>query len=274
MSRLFASGGQSTEASASASVLPMNIQGWFPLGLTGVISLQSKGLSRVFSSTTVQKNQFFSIQPSLWFNSLIHTWLLEKPQLWLSGPLLAKWSLLFGKVMSSYSGCPKGRSNQTHSFCPSTLFPPDSPAQGIALSFTQFPKPAALNAFKVLFPSVPMWHQNTDEPPANHLLIPITFLSPQLSQSFHNPRTPNSMKESESEVAKSYPTLCDPMDCSLPGSTVYGIFQARILEWVAISFSRRSSQTRDWSWVSHIVGRRYTVWATREIPISKYFTPL
>ena len=60
----FASGGQSNEASASASVLEMNIQGWFPLGLTGLISLLSKGLSRVFSSTTVRKHQFFSFQPS------------------------------------------------------------------------------------------------------------------------------------------------------------------------------------------------------------------
>ena len=59
--------------------LPMNIQDWFPLGLTGWISLQSKGLSRVFSNTTVQKHQFFSVQLSLWFNSQIYTWLLEKP---------------------------------------------------------------------------------------------------------------------------------------------------------------------------------------------------
>ena len=62
----------------SASVLPMNIQGWFPLGLTGLISLQSKGLSRVFSNTTIRKDQFFSAQPSLWPISHIHTWLLEK----------------------------------------------------------------------------------------------------------------------------------------------------------------------------------------------------
>ena len=88
MSQLFASGGQSIAASASASVLPMNIQGWFPLGLTDLISLQSKGLSRVFSSTTVGKHQFFSTQPSLWSNSQICTLLLEKPQLWLDGPLL------------------------------------------------------------------------------------------------------------------------------------------------------------------------------------------
>ena len=76
MSQVFASGGQSI--GASASVLPMNIQDWFPLGLTGWISLQSKGLSRVFSNTVVQKHQFFGTQPSLWSNSHIHTWLLEK----------------------------------------------------------------------------------------------------------------------------------------------------------------------------------------------------
>ena len=78
MSRFFASGGQSTRASASASVLPMNIQGWFPLGLTGFISLQFKGLLIVFSNTTVQKHQFFSTQHSLRSNSHICTWLLEK----------------------------------------------------------------------------------------------------------------------------------------------------------------------------------------------------
>ena len=90
ISQLFASGGQSIGVSASVSVLPMNIQDWFPLGLTGLISLLSKGLSRVFSNSTVQKHQFFSAQPSLWSNSHIHTWLLEKPQLWLDGPLSAK----------------------------------------------------------------------------------------------------------------------------------------------------------------------------------------
>ena len=73
------SGGQSIGISASASVLPMNTQDWFLLGLTSLISLQSKGLSRVFSNTTVQKHQFFGTQLSLWSNSHIHTWLLEKP---------------------------------------------------------------------------------------------------------------------------------------------------------------------------------------------------
>ena len=79
MSQLVAWGGQSIGVSASASVLPMNIQDWFPLELTGLISLQSKGLSRVFSNTTVQKHQFFSAQLSLWSHSHIHTWLLAKP---------------------------------------------------------------------------------------------------------------------------------------------------------------------------------------------------
>ena len=79
MSQLFASGGQSVGVSASTSVLPKNIQGWFPVGLTGLISLQSKGLWRVFFNTAVQRHQFFGIQPSLQSNSHIHTWLLEKP---------------------------------------------------------------------------------------------------------------------------------------------------------------------------------------------------
>ena len=79
MSWLFSSGGQSIVASTSASVLPMNIQGCFLLGWTGWISLQSKGLSGVFSNTTVQKDQFFDTQPSLWSNSHICTWLLKKP---------------------------------------------------------------------------------------------------------------------------------------------------------------------------------------------------
>ena len=78
MSWLFASCGQSVGASASASILPVNIQDWFPLELTGLISLLSKGLSRIFSSTIDQKHQIFSTQPLLWFNSHIHIWLLEK----------------------------------------------------------------------------------------------------------------------------------------------------------------------------------------------------
>ena len=91
MSQLFTSSGQSIGVSAPASVLPMNIQDWFPLRLTGLISLQSKGLLRVFFNTTVWKHQFFSAQPSLWSNSHIRTWLSEKPWLWLYRPLSADW---------------------------------------------------------------------------------------------------------------------------------------------------------------------------------------
>ena len=79
MSQFFASGGQSIGVSASTSVLEMNIQNWFSLGWTAWIFLQSKGLSRVFSNTIVQKHQFFGAQPSSQSNSHIHTWLLEKP---------------------------------------------------------------------------------------------------------------------------------------------------------------------------------------------------
>ena len=79
MSQFFTSGGQSTGVSASVSVLPMNIQDWFTLGWTGWISLQSKGLSRVFFNTAVQKHQFFSAQLPLLSNSHIHSWSLEKP---------------------------------------------------------------------------------------------------------------------------------------------------------------------------------------------------
>ena len=95
MSQLFTSGGHSTGVSALALVLPLNIQGWFSLGLTGLIFLLSKGLSRVFSSITVWKHKFFGTQPSLWSGCHIRTWLLEKPQLWLYSPFPAKWCLCF-----------------------------------------------------------------------------------------------------------------------------------------------------------------------------------
>ena len=87
---LFAWGDQSIGVSALASVIPMNAQDWSHLEWTGWISLQSKGLSRVFSNTTVQKHQLFGAQLSSQSNSHIHTWLLEKPKPWLDRPLLAK----------------------------------------------------------------------------------------------------------------------------------------------------------------------------------------
>ena len=68
-----------------------------------------------------------------------------------------------------------------------------------------------------------------------------------------------------SEVAQSCPTLCNPMDCCLPGSSIHGNFLARIMEWVAISFSRGPSQPRDWTQVSRIAGRLLTLWTTREV---------
>ena len=76
--------------------------------------------------------------------------------------------------------------------------------------------------------------------------------------------------ESESEVAQSCPILCDPVDCNLLGFSVHGILQARILEWVAISFSTGSSWPRDQTQVSRIRGRRFYLWATREAPRRKW----
>ena len=92
----FTSSGQSIGVSASTAILPMNIQDWFSLGLTDLISLHSKGLWRVFFNATVQNHQFFSAQPSLWSNSHTHTWLLEKPE------LLTIWTFVI-KVMSLLS---------------------------------------------------------------------------------------------------------------------------------------------------------------------------
>ena len=102
MSWLFPSGGQSIGASASALVLPMNIQGWFPLGLTGLISLQSKGLSRVLSNTTVQKHQFFSTELSLWSNFHIHAWLLDKSHSFDSMSLCCKVMFLLFNTLSRF----------------------------------------------------------------------------------------------------------------------------------------------------------------------------
>ena len=110
VSWLFPSGGQSIGLSASASILPMNFQGWFPLGLTGLISLLSKGLSRVFFSAKIQSHQFFGAQPSVLSNSHIHTWLLEKPLLWLHR--LFWWSNGTNKIL--YAPGPRRKEQWPH----------------------------------------------------------------------------------------------------------------------------------------------------------------
>ena len=96
----------------------------------------------------------------------------------------------------------------------------------------------------------------------------------QCSLNIHQSVTKRKHKNIYSEVAQSCLTFCDPMDCSLPGSSIRGIFQTRILEWVAISFSRRSSWPRDWTWVSCIVGRCFTIWATREVQMCLWLTDI
>ena len=114
MSQFFTSGGQSIGASASASVLPMNIQGWFPLGWSGWISLQSKRLSRVFSSTTVWKHHFFGVQPSLWSSSHTCTWLLEKTIALTTQTFVSKvMSLLFNMLSRFVIACLHAQSCQT-----------------------------------------------------------------------------------------------------------------------------------------------------------------
>ena len=105
MSQLFASGGQSTGVSASGSFLPKNTQGWSPLEWTSWISLQSQGLSRVFSNTTVQKHQFFGAQVSSQYNSRIYTWPLEKP--W---PFLI-WVVFWVFVFVFFEQCGEGNGN-------------------------------------------------------------------------------------------------------------------------------------------------------------------
>ena len=103
-----------------------------------------------------------------------------------------------------------------------------------------------------------------------------TFQSPflnrtsllRLAKHLKKPSSIKRQRKKESKVAQSCPILCDPMDCSLLGSSIHGIFQASILEWVAISFSRRCSWPRDWTWVSCIVGRRFTVKSSNQWEIT------
>ena len=102
----------------------------------------------------------------------------------------------------------------------------------------------------------------------------ITVLSKPESQPHRPGRFSTTLPWKKSEVVQSCPTLCDPMDYSLPGSSVYGIFQARVLEWVAISLSRGSSQPRDQTRVTCTAGRCFTVWATRETTLPPLREPI
>ena len=96
---------------------------------------------------------------------------------------------------------------------------------------------------------------------------------PQKKWSSHHgqQKSPKCSEVKWSEVTQSCPTLCDPIDCSLAGSSVHEIFQAKVLEWIAISFSRGSSRPRDWTQVSRIVDRCFTAWTTREAPTAYEF---
>ena len=123
---LFASGGQSIRTSASASVLPMNIQGWFPLGLTGVIFLLSRGLSRVFSSTTVQKHEFFGVHPSLWSNFHIHPYIHDY-WTWLFSPCPV---IVRGLCVLAAPMSPVRAGSESPSSVPSTMPEPTRAPEG------------------------------------------------------------------------------------------------------------------------------------------------
>ena len=132
MSRFFASGGRSIGASASASVLPMNVQCWFPLGWTGLISLLSKGLSRIFSNTMVWTHQFFSAQPCLWSNSHICTWLLKNQNFDYMGFVCKVMSLVFNIMSRSVIAfLPKGKLFHGYSHHPQWLW--NSKEENLAL---------------------------------------------------------------------------------------------------------------------------------------------
>ena len=171
VSQLFASGGQSIGALALASVLSMNIQGWFPLGLTGLISLLSKEFSRAFSSTTIQKPQLFGVQPSSWSNYHICTSLLE--------------NYCFN-YLNHLDYCFNHCSNCLQIFVGKVM----------SLLFNMLPR--FVNIYRV---------------------------------SIH-------AAAAAAKSLQSCLTLCNPVDGSLPGSSVHGSFQARVLEWGAIAYSK------------------------------------
>ena len=184
---LFASKSLSIGASASASVLPMNSQSWFPWGLTSLIS----------SSTTVRKHQFFGVQPSLWSNSHIHSWLLD-----LFCFICCKVFLVLGD-------------------------------KGILAYMERYPQ------------FLPLWHKlSVNWSPLVYYMCVCVCVCAELLQSCQ--------------------TLCDPVDYSLPHSSVPEILREKILEWVALPSSRESSQPRDQIWVCYI----YLLWQVSSLPLA------
>ena len=234
MSRLFASDDWNTGASASASVLPKNIQGWFHLGLTSLISLLCKGLYGVFSSTTVQRHQFFGTLPSLWSSS-------RNPNVTTGTTLALTLQTFVSRVMYLLF-------NTLSRFV--IAFLPRS--KRLLISGLQSP-------FAVIL-----------EPKKRKFVVTSTFLPFYMSWS-KGARCHGVLRCSV--VSDS----CDPMDCSLQGSSVHGISQVRILEWVAISFSRRSFQTKRIEpaslQFSSLAGRFFTTSATWEAHLFPFYLP-
>ena len=231
MSWLFSSGGRTIGTPAAASVLPMSIQDWFPLGWTGLISLQSKELSRVFSSTTVQNHQFFAWDPPIWGSVFPHQ---------------------------------------------VTLMPAESPsvqlrADAIHVEICQRPG-ASLRPARFQVPIAGAGLQLCFWPSSCKSEVPIlpSLISIDLLEWLTELRKPVCLLECV--CALLCLTLCDPMDCSPSGSSVHGIFQARILKQIAISSSRRSSLPRDQTWVS-CIGRPILYYCTTwEAPLTILLT--
>ena len=230
MSQLFASGGRSIGVSASASVLPMNIQDWFSLGLTGLNSLLSKGLSIVFFNTAVQKHQFFDAQPSLWSNFHIHT----------SVQLLS---------------CVRFFATPWIAACQASLSITNS-RSSLRLMSIESVMPSSHLILCVPFSSCPQSLPASESFPTlqfeiiNYFMFSLLYGPTFISiHDYHN-WTHNS---SVAIIARMSDSLWTPWT-SLPGSSVHGIFQARILECVAMPSSRGSSQPRDRTWVSCIAG--------------------
>ena len=180
MSQLFASGGQSIGASASASVLPMIIQDWFPLGLTSLISLQTKGLSRLFSNTTVQKHQFFSTQPSSWSSSHIHVTTGKTTALTIRTFVSKVMCLLFNTVYWNQLTSTKIMNSATFSSFTFVSFTKNalSLPKSFLLFMAQFSLQDHVNSLGSLYPRLLLWHY--------HLYYSGGILVTALMSWFHN----------------------------------------------------------------------------------------